>query len=366
LKYTTIVALVLIKIAHTYQLIMGYTFSKVPINVFSQIPTEITHLILLQCDIKTIMLLSTVDKFFFKIHSEEIIWKNLMIQDYKDVEKLSNSFYESYKLCYELPELAKFLSNSTDICKSYDLKWMNVCTTFYPSMMMFEMTNHFDKFIRYNAYPKNLLINKLKLTTLYNLTQLDLHGCPKIIKKLKLLDNLKKLQSLNLSWMPFFQIPDVLCNLTDLKTLNLAGCNLTKLPWKFRQLVNLEILNLEKNHLIYVSELKQLIHLKEVNLCNNSINELPRLGCKLEKLNMANNPLIFAPKLTSCHLLKSLNLSNNQLTIPPKLKLCPLLSSLDLSFNPLIQLTSETLMIYFSEEQMKNVLSTELQYFYNL
>jgi Leucine-rich repeat (LRR) protein len=147
-----------------------------------------------------------------------------------------------------------------------------------------------------------------------NLHKLDLsYNCIKGIPDT--IVDLKNLCYLNLSNNFLKELPDALCNLPNLELLDVdenllkympnlpsnliyfsaAGNGLFDVPQNFDELIHLEQVYLTNNKLVSLPSLHALKKLTVLNLCNNSLFELPVLAPALNELDVSNNQLKALP-----------------------------------------------------------------------
>lgn len=214
---------------------------------------------------KSIMICTTVNKFFNNICSSNHLWEIFLFDTYGNTKIIKNNCYETYKLYFGLNKLIKILGCDVSAEKLYERNSLFLGSTFY----------------------QDLLRNK-KVTPSFNYKTIP--------KELKLLDNLQNLCITNL----FLPIIPELCKLKNLKKLDMSSNNLTCVPTEMGNLYNLNSLNLSYNKLTSLpSELGNLYKLKTLNIVYNNITTIPLTFRKLHNLNMiyvSNNPNIKIPK----------------------------------------------------------------------
>lgn len=159
------------------------------------------------------------------------------------------------------------------------------------------------------SIPNN--VKQLELLKDINLANNELTALPKTFTKLTSLENLdvsfNQLQTLSLFFPNWFYLKklnasnnllagiDGLNQLKNIQSLNLSFNNIAELPAEIHQLKRLVSLDLSNNKLLYLPRtISGLSKIEELNLENNNIGSLPpylyRLR-KLKTLNLAGNPL---------------------------------------------------------------------------
>jgi Leucine-rich repeat (LRR) protein len=197
------------------------------------------------------------------------------------------------------------------------------------------------------------------INTMVNLHKLDLsYNCIKGIPDT--IVDLKNLCYLNLSNNFLKELPDALCNLPNLELLDVdenllkympnlpsnliyfsaAGNGLFDVPQNFDELIHLEQVYLTNNKLVSLPSLHALKKLTVLNLCNNSLFELPVLAPALNELDVSNNQLKALPScIGDLSDLEILTCSHNRLKcLPNTMYKLENLVQLDASFNKLKQL----------------------------
>ena len=135
----------------------------------------------------------------------------------------------------------------------------------------------------------------------------------------------KNLQYLNLKNNHLTKIPEGIYLIKTLKTLDLSGNDFDQLPNEFSKLENLEEVYLNDESKINLPEtlqvLSQLPKLKRLHLENDNITTLPKEILsfkKLEYLYLNDNKLKSVPKIKNLDHLRVLDLKNNN--IKPELQ----------------------------------------------
>jgi Leucine-rich repeat (LRR) protein len=179
------------------------------------------------------------------------------------------------------------------------------------------------------------------------------------------IDNLQRLENLNLSENNIQKLPETFGNLTTLSSLNISNNLLKDLPENFCNLHQLAELNVKKNQLRSLPEnignfqqlsiliasenyLKSLPEglftiesLAQLELSYNQLNKISGLESfiSLGKLDLSNNQLESVPDMSQLSYLEELNLSNNQLeSLPDSMIELMSLDALNISYNKLISL----------------------------
>lgn len=218
--------------------------------------------------------------------------------------------------------------------------------------------------INTNLYNLDVIGNKIvhisrSINTMVNLHKLDLgYNCIKDIPDT--IADLKNLCYLNLSNNFLKILPNALCNLPNLELLDVdensleqipnlppnliyfsaVGNGLFDVPENFDKLIHLEQLYLTNNKLVSLPSLCNLKKLTVLNLCNNSLFELPVLAPALNELDVSNNQLKALPScIGDLPDLEILTCSHNRLKcLPNTMHKLENLVQLDASFNKLKQL----------------------------
>lgn len=151
-------------------------------------------------------------------------------------------------------------------------------------------------------------------------------------------------ESLDLSSLGLWTLPQSIGQLKTLRTLQLQHNNLRALPSIIGQLVSLEYLDVSTNQLnLLPPEVGQLTMLRILNLFNNQLRTLPpEIGqlTALTELILSNNQInSLSPEIRKLTALTTLSLYENRLsTLPPELGQLTRLEQLILSGNCLSDL----------------------------
>jgi Leucine-rich repeat (LRR) protein len=247
---------------------------------------------------KDILSCSSVNNIFRNISFGNMIWKKLMILDFKDVSLYKINYHETYKLCYKLKEVTKLLKYkiTSDIDELYNMHDLSI--TSWGSLrkippVIFELNNLRTLAIHSDKIP----IIPRTIEHLSNLEILDLNSnyITYISPHIGKLHNLK---SLKLNNNKITNIPSEFGDLYNLKSLYLNNNQIVNIPTQFSKLYNLEELHLYQNKIINLpSELCKL-NLKILNLTLNKIKIIPpeiEQLCSLEELFLSHNPIIRLP-----------------------------------------------------------------------
>lgn len=174
------------------------------------------------------------------------------------------------------------------------------------------------------------------ITSLSNLTYLEICNTPVSVSDLRLIGSLPKLQSLTLNncelattagleqlnKLTYLDLSnntirniDPLMSMTELRELNLAHNALTDLD-ALTNLKKLTQLDVSFNSLKTLRPLYNITGLKKLNASNNLILDISNMDklSALNSLDISFNKLADVSALASCLLLEDLNISNNQLT----------------------------------------------------
>lgn len=179
-----------------------------------------------------------------------------------------------------------------------------------------------------------------------NATKLDLGGLG-LAELPSEIDQLTKLQLLDLRANQLSSLPTQIGSLTNLKALGLGSNQITNLPPEIDQLTNLKSLALPNNHLVSMpEEISLLTNLKELHLNNNQLISLPaEIGqlSKLQVLNLYRNQLTnLDPEIGQLTNLQSFELEDNELTnLPAEIGLLAQLQTLSVHNNQLSHLPPE-------------------------
>ena len=151
-------------------------------------------------------------------------------------------------------------------------------------------------------------------------------------------------------------LPEELCReLTSLKELNIAENSLNEIPYEVLRSNTLEILNLSRNCIKSINEtqLRSSVPLRRFDISRNKLTQFPpsfgRSFPALVSLNISHNQISKLPtNPLDLRQLKSLDLSNNRLDrIPPQfLDQCFMLEVLDLTHNCLLELPTQAVLTY--------------------
>ena len=240
------------------------------------IPKDIYHNIVSTMSVKSILACIELNKFIQSIAITDLVWKPLVIKNYKPPTILTN-YYETFKLCYTLTIL------SSDIKFRGTITFLHMCNEL--------IVDH------------GVISRPLNFTPLTNLKTLHLTGAGLHI------------------------FPLSICKLHNLQLLNLDDNNLVTLPSEIKQLVNLQRLWLENNKLISLpSELYGLTTLSQLCLRNNRLTTLsPEIGklVNLHFLWIKGNCLTNLPfELTQLTQLRDLKLDNTIYdSLPPEMNI---------------------------------------------
>jgi len=170
-------------------------------------------------NVENIIKCSVVCKLFLKVSKSQVLWWG---KRYKNVGYFNGDYYESYKDCYGLTKITRYIDYNGDEDKLFNLKFLNLeC--------------------------RNLKKIPIQIGLLYNLNRLFLNSnqmvnCP---SEIGLLYNLERL---DLSYNKLETIPKELCLLYKLHTLNLEHNQLVILPTEMGLLRNLRRLCVHKNN----------------------------------------------------------------------------------------------------------------------
>jgi Leucine-rich repeat (LRR) protein len=218
------------------------------------LPDEIVlEEILNNTDIDNFINICKSNKRYYDYCSNDLFWKKLYHKYYKHSQMYDDikSYYETFKLCYQLDYLIKILKLNYSI---YNL---------------------------YNKKSLNLSHNKLR-------------------EILKEIGQLQQLQYLYLDHNELSEIPKEIGQLQQLQLLYLNNNELSEIPKEIGQLQELQILNLSDNKLSEIpKEIGQLQHLQELDLSDNKLSEIPKEISQLQQLQILylyNNQLSEIPK----------------------------------------------------------------------
>lgn len=158
----------------------------------------------------------------------------------------------------------------------------------------------------------------------------------------------QSLKILNLESNKLNTFQSFLCQLTALNTLNLRKNNIRDLPPQFAQFHQLQFLDLRNNKLMYIGdEILNLQSLQTLLLGYNAINSIPSLKVlsNLRELDLSNNVISDIPEdLYEMKQLSVLNLENNNISrLPLSLGVMDSVKILMLSGNRLRSLPNDLL-----------------------
>jgi Leucine-rich repeat (LRR) protein len=201
--------------------------------------------ILNKTDIDNFINICKANKRYYEYCSNDLFWKKLYHKYYNNTEMYEDtkSYYETFKLCYQLDYLIKKLK----------LK------------------------LKYSIY------------NLYNKKSLDLsnNGLSEIPKEIGQLQNLQRLY---LGYNKLSEIPKEIRQLQNLQRLYLSYNKLSEIPKEIGQLQHLHTLYLNNNELSEIpKEIGQLKHLKYLYLSLYELSEIPKAIGQLQYLRIYNN-----------------------------------------------------------------------------
>ena len=201
--------------------------------------------------------------------------------------------------------------------------------------------------------------------------------------------NLEKLIELFINQNNLTRFPNSFGNLKSLRTLDLSKNNLSFLPDEIRRLGNITRLILDYNNLSKVDEVIDLVNLKCLKISNNKIKILPDLGCliHLDEIFLDSNEIedlsLFVRGLEKAELyslqgndikiipsnigmmdrMKNLFLSNNRITqLPPAIGQAKNLTKLYLRNNKLKSIPLELRLLSLEQlDLMGNPLPIKLE-----
>ncbi|XP_034948886.1 LOW QUALITY PROTEIN: leucine-rich repeat-containing protein 47-like [Chelonus insularis] len=159
--------------------------------------------------------------------------------------------------------------------------------------------------------------------------------------------DLNSLNYLNINQTCLQFIPDEIEKLTNLTTLVLHSNKLKKIPTTIKNLVKLKILDCSYNQLETIpDEISALIQITSINLNSNSLKTLPclKFNTKLSSLNLSNNNFQIFPDICYDSLihLAEIKISNNPIEeLPATINHLPSLKHLDISDNKITVVPGE-------------------------
>jgi hypothetical protein len=184
--------------------------------------------ILKNTDIDNFINICKANKHYYEYCSNDIFWEKLYHKYYDNSRMYDGvkSYYETFKLCYQLDYLIKKLNLDYSI---YNLSNITELDLMYKEL---------------SEIPKEIgQLQKLKILYLNNN---NLNEIPKGIGQLK------NLQELYLNHNKLSEIPKEIGQLKNLQELYLNHNKLSKIPKDIEQLQKLKILELEYNKLIEI------------------------------------------------------------------------------------------------------------------
>ncbi len=239
---------------------------------FETLPNDVIYEIMYNLDIHELINLCQTHKQHIYCQDERL-WQKLYLQHFKDLTLIKDTWFNQFKLAYQLQTLIKKLKLTYTIYKLYNLKILDLSS---------------EKL--QNIPPE--------IGNLHNLQELYLsdNQIEIIPPEIGLLHNL---QELHLSHNQIQSMPPELGNLHNLQEIYL-GCNQIKIiPHEIGNLHNLQILSLYNNQIkIIPPEIGNLHNLQNLNLFHNKLKSIP-------------------PELGNLHNLQQLYLSRNQIKIIP-------------------------------------------------
>jgi hypothetical protein len=186
--------------------------------------------ILNNTDIDNFINICKANKRYYEYCSNDLFWEKLYHKyyDHSKMHDVTKSYYETFKLCYQLDYLIKKLK------------------------------------LKYSIY------------NLYNTTILYLNN-NKLSEIPKEIGQLHNLQYLYLNHNKLSEIPKEIGQLQHLQVLYLSHNQLSKIPKEIGQLQNLQRLNLSDNELSEIpKEIGQLKNLQLLYLSDNELSEIPK------------------------------------------------------------------------------------------
>ena len=182
--------------------------------------------------------------------------------------------------------------------------------------------------------------NLQMLSTMTQLKNLTVRGCPLAATDLRIIGTLPNLESLILSNCSLTNISG-LQNASRLVTLDLSN-NAIKDLSGLSFMEKLTTLDLNSNALTNLSPLSALSNLTTLNVSYNSLSSIaPLAACpKLSVLNASNNMIAEIPRFDDPTVLTELTLTSNELTKIDALANCTSLTGLGLAYNQITDVSS--------------------------
>ena len=93
--------------------------------ITNHIMDDILYTIMTFSHIKDILTHATISKSFGKIYNMQIIWKNLLSQNFPNIKLFKLNHYNTYKCCHKLKKFALH-TNHNDINTLYNAQLLNI------------------------------------------------------------------------------------------------------------------------------------------------------------------------------------------------------------------------------------------------
>jgi hypothetical protein len=214
------------------------------------------------------------------------------------LSNLSNDLLFSLAIQLDLHDLLKFCSSSKKIndtvCRK-DNVWLYKLDKEFPNWKELKNSVTIKNPITLIPIIESKSVKDIYVT-LYYLNIFTL-----LKEKLKIEDDIFKLNRLSFSDRRLTEIPKEIGILINLQGLYLNNNVLTEIPKEIGKLTNLQDLYITNNQLVQIpEEISQLINLKELSLQNNKLTTIPEEIVKLTKLeylNVRHNPIKIPEKI---------------------------------------------------------------------
>lgn len=244
------------------------------------------------------------NKYFQDFCKNDTLWKILYAKNY-DEEMPSTSYYDMFKLHFEIKKLMIHFEYKCDVNFFYETKEI-------------ESSRRCGKIIP-SAIGSLINLKSLKFDSYISNIRRPLSLPPEI-------GSLMNLENFNFIRGDITEIPKEICNLKNLKFLNLGFNRIKSLPVEIENLENLTYLDVKHNNIIEIPEEMYNLHkLKYLDISSNDVKIIsPKIGnlCDLDYFNIEENQIEVLPKeIDNLENLISFRFDGNNLSNQPKVKI---------------------------------------------